>query len=120
MQTNRKFSFPPAKLPHSARVIFILGAIAVVGFGIMYITTTSLLPAESSAWSSGLIMLMLVIVGIGAPYCMLKFGFHEAHRRNPQEQDIHIEDIPKDYDQVQKEKGRSRHTVKTATPDQRQ
>ena len=93
---------PPTKGHSNSRVIGTLGFIAVAGFGVMY-AATAFLPLNS-AWSSGIIMLLLIVVGIGAPYLLLKLGAHEAHLRNPQEEELHLEDIPKDQDQLQQEK----------------
>jgi len=47
-------------------------------------------------------MLLLIAIGIGVPYAMLKLMSQASHIAHPEEKVIEIKDIPKDKDQMDK------------------
>lgn len=86
------------------RTILIIAAIPVIGFSAMY-GTAHFLSVSDSAISSAVITLLLIAIGVGVPFWMLKFGFHEARMRNPRDEaELHLSDIPKHKDDMVKDK----------------
>jgi hypothetical protein len=90
MTTNTKFLF------WIAAGMCIAGA----GIGLMYLLVYILPMGTQTILSHVVFTLALIILGLGAPYLMVKAGFHAMHTRDPREKEMHLSDIPKDKEDL--------------------
>jgi len=84
-------------------ILLVIIAIPVIGYGIMHGLAFVIPLSEGQEGESiGPIFynMILIILGLLIPYVMLKLLFKAAHMRNPQEKEFHIEDLPKDKEQL--------------------
>lgn len=94
------------KTPNS--IIFIgLAALAVIGFTAMYMLVEVMPPLDGdNTFSQIMFMLLMVALGLTVPYWILKLGSREAHKRNRNEEELQLKDIPK-YQRQNTKKGRA-------------
>jgi hypothetical protein len=77
------------------------GAIAAgMGFVIMQLVAYVVPMDTDTAGSHVLFTLVLIALGLGAPFLMVKAGFHAIHTRDPSEPEMRLGDIPKDKDDL--------------------
>ena len=78
-----------------------VGAIAAaVGYFIMNLLAYVMPMDTGTTASHVLFTLVLITLGLGAPYLMVKAGFHALHTFDPREKEMHLSDIPKDKDDL--------------------
>jgi len=78
----------------------IIIALPVVAFGLTYGLNLIAPLTGSVDIYSAFFMLMMIIVGVGVPFLMLKLMSNAAHIHNPDEKVIEMRDIPKDKQQM--------------------
>lgn len=82
----------------------ILGVIAlpILGFAVTYgISQVKPLPDSSDVYN-GFYTLFTILLLLAVPYTMLKLVAHIAHLRNPRERELHLSDLPKDKEQLER------------------
>jgi len=87
----------------SIRIIALIFFVALAGAVIMYMSA-SILPLSDSGLNYLFCTVVLIALGLAIPYWMLKLGLHEASMRNRNERELTLGDIPKDHEQLKKDK----------------
>lgn len=100
MPFSNKSTFRGKPRPLHIILMALVPAIAIGGFGLMYLLGHTI-PIRDSDVNAGLLMFILIVFGLAVPYAMLKLGVHEsAHLRDQPEKDLEIKDIAKDKEQL--------------------
>lgn len=82
-------------------MVALIVLIPTVGYGVMHVLVYLFPMSETSTISHITYTLILIALGLVIPYAMLKALFSAAHRQNPrQEKELHLEDLPKDKDDM--------------------
>lgn len=99
-QNRHHYHFKPVHI----LLMALVPAMAVAGFLIMYALVHEFSLDSGANFGAALLMLLLIVIGLGVPYMMLKLGVHEAGKvRDQNEKELNIKDIPKHQDELWKD-----------------
>lgn len=93
MRMNEKHNSIP--MWQLVAVSFLIGAVWLYAMAVIVN-----LPALFATWHYAAASLGLIAMGLVVPYLALKLLMHIAHRINPNERELHLRDIPKDQEQL--------------------
>ena len=74
--------------------------LAIIGFGLLQLFTYVVPMTEKTTGTYYLFTLAIIVLGLLIPYWMLKLVSKAAHEHNPEEREMHLDDIPKDKEQL--------------------
>lgn len=80
--------------------IALIIAIPLIGYGIMHLLVYVVPVSEDNVFSNFFYTAIVIVLGLGIPYAMLKLLFHAANLKNRREKPLRLQDIPKDKDQL--------------------
>ena len=78
----------------------LLVLLPIIGATVMYALIFAFNKAPDSTLAAGVYSVIIIFLGLAVPYWMLKAFSVAAHEWNPREKELHLVDLPKDKEQM--------------------
>lgn len=83
--------------------ILLIPAIFIGGYALMHGLAYVLPLSEENEATQWFYPVFITLFALAIPFWMLKAGFHKAKMDNPQEKELHLKDLPKEKDALEKD-----------------
>lgn len=83
-------------------LIAVIALLPLLGYGLTYGLNIAAPMSEGGMSYHVLFILLIIVMGLGVPYWMMKLLSRAAHVQNPQEKEFQLSDLPKDKDDSDK------------------